>query len=109
METIEAVLIVICPKDSVEPLVLLSNEHGAEVQISDRRNLDGEILSSCLVIISVIIRTAPAFLRSLTEFLQRNQIERIECDGVVIDKPRPEDVDAIKAHLLRDRKGKSRT
>lgn len=108
MEDEEVVLVVTCAKESVEPLVLLSDENDAEVQSSERRNLDGEILTSCLVIISVTIRTAPVFLRSLTQFLQRNQVERIECGNLIIEKPRPEDVDAIKAHLLQERKAKRR-
>jgi hypothetical protein len=107
METEEVIMVITCPSETVEPLTVLSSEHDAEVQSSDRRNLDGEALTSLLVIISVGIKTAPAFLQALTKFLQRNQVERIECEGIVIEKPRPEDVEDLKSHMLRGRKRSS--
>jgi hypothetical protein len=104
----EATILVTCARGAIEPLEMLSREYDAEFQSSDRRNLDGEILTWSLVIISVSIKTAPAFLRSLAQFLQRNQVERIEIDGIVIEKPRPEDVNELKAHLLHAQEGDAR-
>jgi hypothetical protein len=46
------------------------------------------------VLAGVAVKVVPGIIRALTEFLRRNQVERIQYGDFVIDKPRPQDVDA---------------
>lgn len=86
---------ILCGEEATGPLVSLLSEHGLKPQSSQRRNLDGSAAVSWIVLASVTIRTAPVFLRVLSEFLTRNRVQRIEVSGVTIDNPRPEDVDRL--------------
>lgn len=99
MSTAQAALIVVSDEDLVGPLVQLLDAHGATASSSSRRNLDGAAVTSWLVIAGVAIQAAPDILRALTEFLTRHRVHRIEFNGVVVENPRPEDVDEIMKRL----------
>lgn len=93
------ILLVECDEDAAQPLVDLLVAHGAPAQSSTQRSLDGSAAASWLVVAAVAVKTLPDVLRALTEFLNRHRVGRVEFRGLVIDNPRPEDVDAIISTL----------
>jgi hypothetical protein len=94
-------LLVECDEGAAPPLVALLEGHGAPAQFSAQRNLDGSAAVSWLVVAAIAVKTVPDVLRALTEFLNRQRVRRVEFRGLVIDNPRPEDVDAIIGTLTR--------
>lgn len=92
-------LLVECDEDAAQPLVALLEAHGALAQSSAQRSLDGSAAVSWLVVAAIAVKTVPDVLRALTEFLNRQRVRRVEFRGLVIDNPRPEDVDAIISTL----------
>lgn len=101
-------LMILSDKETAASLVALLREQGLDPQSSGRRNLDGSIAVSWVVLASVGLRTAPAVLRALSEFLMRDRVHRIEFSGLTIDNPRPEDVDRIIQGLPSGENGPSK-
>jgi hypothetical protein len=91
----QPVLMIHCDEAAVHEIEQTFVTHGIAYQSSGRRNLDGAALTSWLVLAGVAVKVAPDLIRALTEFIRRHQVQRIEYGSLVIDRPRPEDVDAI--------------
>jgi len=91
----QPVMMITCDKAAVREIERLLDSRDIAFQSSERRNLDGVAVTSWLVLAGVALKVAPDLIRALTEFLRRNQVQKIEYRGLVIDRPRPEDVDAI--------------
>lgn len=102
MTTTSVPLLITCEPEAVKPLEQVLTELDVRPQSSLRRNLDGVAATSWLVVAGMAVTQAPAVIQALTELLSRNRVRRIECAGVVIDNPRPEDVDRLLAALPSD-------
>jgi hypothetical protein len=92
-------LLIVCDPDAAPPLVDMLQANGVQAQSSTQRSLDGSAAASWLVIAAVAVKAAPDVLRALAEFLNRHRVGRVEFRGLVIENPRPQDVDTIVSAL----------
>ena len=100
-----AVLTLFCESTQVQALRASLAPKGLDVQTSERRNLDGTAVESWLVLATVAVQSLPATLQALTSFLRRNKIESLQLGDLVINNPRPEDVEAAlqkELHATKD-------
>jgi hypothetical protein len=72
---------------------------GAEVQATEKHMLDGATVTSWMMVATVAITTAPAFLRALKDLLSRNAVRSITYGDMTITNPRPEHVDQLLKDL----------
>jgi hypothetical protein len=95
----QIVLLIDCGEPLLEPIKSMLASHDLDVQSSQRRDMDGAVATSFLVLASIAIRTAPVLLDAITRFLQRHQVRRIEFGDYAIDNPRPEDIEELVRRL----------
>ncbi|MGW2719787.1 hypothetical protein [Streptomyces sp. NPDC001492] len=88
-----------CAPETVDPIVALFTEAGAPTQSTPQRNLDGTAAASWLVVATIVAKQIPDTLRALAEFLTRDRVTRIEVGDLVLENPRPQDVDDILRRL----------
>lgn len=88
-------LIVECDEDVAGTLTATLESVSVTAQTSPQHNLDGALVTSFLVVAGLAIKAAPATLRALSDFLTRNRVKRISIGDMVVENPRPQDIDKI--------------
>ena len=87
-------LVVHCAADAKDGLVTALREAGAAPTVSGRENFDGTE-TGYVLLASVLVRSVPAVLDSLREFLRRDAVDSVTVGDVTVDRPRPADVDRL--------------
>ena len=93
----EAAFFITCAADVAGQLGDVVQGAGVEIESAQRRGLDGTQAASWMVVATVAIKTAPAFLQALKEFLTRDEVSAITVGTTTIQNPRPADVERLLA------------
>jgi hypothetical protein len=95
----DLIYLITCDADQGEATREALANAGAEVQAAEKHMLDGATATSWMMVATVAITTAPAFLGALKDLLSRNAVRSITYGDVTITNPRPEHVKQLLEDL----------